>query len=208
MKIVQMICAGLGLTLLGGPTSAFSQESPQTPEKDAHAPGAHAEDGAALYARYCALCHGADREGYAADHAPSLRSKQLMGSAPGSYLWTSISYGRPNTAMAAFQDSLGGPLSHDAQHALMDWLLEESGHERTPVEDTPVVGTPANGATVYTRHCAECHGARGEGGTGTALANPVFLATASDAFIRHTIAHGRDGTPMKAYVDAVRDSNQ
>ena len=28
-------------------------------------------DGAGLYARYCALCHGADREGHAADHAPS-----------------------------------------------------------------------------------------------------------------------------------------
>ena len=95
-----MICAGLGLTLL---RANLPSRAPQTPEKDAHAPGAHAEDGAALYARYCALCHGADREGYVADHAPSLRSKQLMGSAPGSYLWTSISYGRPNTAMAAFR---------------------------------------------------------------------------------------------------------
>ncbi|MEC8194158.1 MAG: c-type cytochrome, partial [Myxococcota bacterium] len=39
--------------------------------------------GAKLYERYCALCHGADREGYAADHSPSLRSPELMGSAPG-----------------------------------------------------------------------------------------------------------------------------
>lgn len=205
VKSFQTMCAVVWMAVLGCSTSAFSQELSKTNEKNTHAPGAHAEDGAALYARYCALCHGADREGYAADHAPSLRSAQLMGSAPGSYLWTAISYGRSNTAMAAFQESLGGPLSHDAQHALMDWLLVESGHERTPVDDAPVVGTPANGASIYTQHCAECHGARGEGGTGTALANPVFLATASDAFIRHTIVHGRDGTPMQAYAAALTE---
>jgi hypothetical protein len=31
-----------------------------------------------MYAKYCALCHGKDREGYAADFAPSLRSHSLM----------------------------------------------------------------------------------------------------------------------------------
>ena len=89
----------------------------------------------------------------------------------------------------------------------MDWLLEESGHERTPVEDTPVVGTPANGATVYTSiaRSAMVHAAREAQVRHWRI--PCFY-TASDAFIRHTIAHGRDGTPMKAYVDAVRDSNQ
>ena len=34
--------------------------------------------GEALYARYCALCHGADAEGYAADDAPSLRRPLLI----------------------------------------------------------------------------------------------------------------------------------
>ncbi len=169
------------------------------PKEDAHAAGAHAHDGAAIYARYCALCHGADRQGYAADDAPSLRSSQLMGAAPGSYLWTAISYGRPDTPMAAFQDTLGGPLSHDAQHALMDWLIKESGVKRKPVKDKPVVGDPVKGQKVYKKHCAECHGSRGEGGSGTALANPVFLATATDAFIRHTVENGRDGTPMLAF---------
>ena len=109
------------------PVEASKQEGSPASTADSHAAGASTQDGAAIYARYCALCHGADRQGYAADEAPSLRSPQLIGAAPGSYLWTAISYGRPNTAMAAFQDSLGGPLSHDAQHALMDWLIEESG---------------------------------------------------------------------------------
>lgn len=163
----------------------------------------HGVDGAAVYARYCALCHGDDREGYAADNAPSLRSPQLMGAAPGSYLWSAISYGRPNTPMAAFQDTLGGPLSHDEQHSLMDWLIKESGVVRAPVADVPVTGDAEQGQAIYTKHCAECHGENGEGGTGTVVAHPVFLATASDAFIRYTIAKGRDGTPMMAYGDTL-----
>ena len=48
-----------------------------TPEKQAHGAGAKHYNGEKLYERYCALCHGADREGYAADHAPSLRSPEL-----------------------------------------------------------------------------------------------------------------------------------
>lgn len=31
-----------------------------------------------MYAKYCALCHGKNREGYAADFASSLRSHALM----------------------------------------------------------------------------------------------------------------------------------
>jgi len=160
-------------------------------------------DGATLYARYCALCHGADREGYAADEAPSLRSPELMGAASGGYLWTAISYGRPGTPMAAFAEDQGGPLGHDAQHVLMDWLLEASGVEHDPVDDDVVDGDAAVGERVYGEHCATCHGARGNGGSGTALANPVFLATASDAFLRHTITHGRTDTPMPSFADTL-----
>lgn len=186
---------------------AESGAKKQEEAKTAHAPHAKNLDGAAIYAQYCALCHGANREGYAADEAPSLRSPQLMSAAPGSYLWTAISYGRPNTPMAAFQDTLGGPLSHDAQHALVDWLIEESGVKRKPVKDRPVNGDASLGEAVYKGHCANCHGARGEGGTGTALANPVFLATASDAFIRHTVAKGRDGTPMLGFEGMLSDED-
>jgi len=171
-----------------------------------HAPDAHAQDGAAIYARYCALCHGDNREGYAADEAPSLRSPELMGAASGSYLWTAISYGRPGTPMAAFEDSQGGPLSHDAQHALVDWLMEESGVEWDPVVDTPVLGDATLGEVVYGTRCADCHGQQGEGGTGTALANRVFLATASDSFLHYTIKNGRTGTPMQAYSSVLTDT--
>lgn len=51
---------------------------------------------------------------------------------------------------------------------------------------------------MYASHCAQCHGAEGEGrrtGNATALNNQDFLATASDAFIRTAIAEGRVGMP-------------
>lgn len=163
-------------------------------------------DGAALYARYCALCHGDDRQGYAADDSPSLRSPELMGGASNGYLWTAVAYGRPGTPMAAFSDAQGGPLSHDAQHVLLDWLVASAGVPRAPVEDAVVTGDTTLGATVYAEHCASCHGAKGEGGTGTALANPVFLATASDAFLRATVAQGRTGTPMKGFAGTLSDA--
>ena len=179
MRNPRTILLAFFLALAGTPP-AHAQEA--TPSGKATTSGGHGHghghgvDGAAVYARYCALCHGADREGYAADNAPSLRSPQLMGAAPGSYLWSAISYGRPNTPMAAFQDTLGGPLSHDEQHSLMDWLIKESGVLRAPVADVPVNGDAEKGKAVYAKHCAECHGENGEGGTGTVVAHPVFLA--------------------------------
>ena len=36
------------------------------------------EYAAGLFEKYCSLCHGKDREGYAADHAPSLHSHSLL----------------------------------------------------------------------------------------------------------------------------------
>ena len=129
-----------------------------------------------------------------------------MGSAPGGYLSTAISYGRPGTAMSAFEDTQGGPLSHRDIHTLLDWLIFEAKVDRTPVWDEPVRGDATKGAEAYAAHCAECHGDQGQGGSGTALANRVFMATASDAFIRYSIAKGRTGTPMAAFENTLTET--
>ena len=59
-------------------------------------------DGAPLYDRYCALCHGKDGKGYAADNAPSLVNPTFLESATDSFIASSIREGRPGTAMAAY----------------------------------------------------------------------------------------------------------
>ncbi len=73
---------------------------------------------------------------------------------------------------------------------------------------SPALAAP-DGAKLYGRNCAACHGANGEGSKGTgvtflrsrdlpimapALHNPGFLAAATDAMIKATLLHGRKGT--------------
>jgi cytochrome c oxidase cbb3-type subunit III len=55
---------------------------------------------------------------------------------------------------------------------------------------------------LYAQNCAGCHGAGGKGGAAFALADPVFLAIADDAAIRHTAAAGVSGTPMPAFAQS------
>jgi cytochrome c oxidase cbb3-type subunit 3 len=55
---------------------------------------------------------------------------------------------------------------------------------------------------LYGKNCAGCHGVDGRGGAALALANPVFLAIADDAVIRHTAANGVSGTPMPAFAQS------
>jgi cytochrome c oxidase cbb3-type subunit 3 len=55
---------------------------------------------------------------------------------------------------------------------------------------------------LYGKNCAGCHGVDGRGGAALALANPVFLAIADDAVIRHTAANGVPGTPMPAFAQS------
>lgn len=53
--------------------------------------------------------------------------------------------------------------------------------------------------TLYATNCAGCHGAEGRGGAALGLANPTYLAIASDDVLRHAIANGIPRTPMPAF---------
>src|ERR1700761_7902702 len=63
----------------------------------------------------------------------------------------------------------------------------------------------SRGAALYARMCAVCHGPSGEGYAADhapALAQPNFLASASDAYLRKAVARGRAGTTMSAWSQA------
>lgn len=162
----------------------------------------HAEG---MYLKYCALCHGDNREGYAADNAPSLRSHSLMATAQSSnFLRYAIQYGRANTAMAGYYQEQGGPLEFIEVELLLKWLNESSGvEEPVKLSREPVTGDVQLGEKIYSNKCATCHGAKGEGISAPALGNPMLLATATDDFLRYAIAEGRDGTPMVAFKDSL-----
>ena len=72
------------------------------------------------------------------------------------------------------------------------------------LECDPIVLGPkeAHGKETYDRMCAVCHGASGEGykaDQATALAQPDFLGSVTDDFLRAAITMGRDGTTMSAW---------
>jgi cytochrome c oxidase cbb3-type subunit III len=57
-------------------------------------------------------------------------------------------------------------------------------------------------AALYGQNCAGCHGKDGKGGAALPLANPVYLAVASDDIIRHAVASGIRGSLMPAFASS------
>ena len=54
-------------------------------------------------------------------------------------------------------------------------------------------------ASLYRKNCAGCHGNDGKGNTALALANPVYLAIASDDTLRRATTVGIKGSLMPAF---------
>ena len=156
---------------------------------------------ASNYQKYCSLCHGANREGYANDHAPSLRSKSLFESGVPHSILRPMSYGRQGTAMAGYLDDVGGPMTLDETWDLTYWLFWQSGAERVKLSENPVVGDVEAGEKIYQQNCVSCHGAEGEGINAPALGNQSALTHNKDEFIRYAIEKGRDGTPMQSFAE-------
>jgi cytochrome c oxidase cbb3-type subunit 3 len=167
-----------------------------------------APDGAKLFSRYCAACHGANGDGGV---GVPLSLHAFLDSVPDAYLHKTIRLGRPGRVMPAFRK-----LSDDEVDAIVGHVRgfahqPDKTHTAPKFSDQAVKGNATRGATLFARHCAACHGANGEGGTGTgvtmsrprdlpilapALNNPGFLAAAPDAMIKATLMKGREGTPM------------
>jgi mono/diheme cytochrome c family protein len=146
------------------------------------------ETGQALYQKYCKLCHAADGTGYAADNAPSLVSHHFLRSATDDFIAHGIRMGRPNTAMAAYGASRGGPLSEPEIDAIVAFLRSKGPHP-TPLPETPLRGDVGRGRLLFTEHCQECHGDASQRGNAVSLHNPEFLTHARPAFFRAVPPH-------------------
>jgi cytochrome c oxidase cbb3-type subunit 3/ubiquinol-cytochrome c reductase cytochrome c subunit len=158
-----------------------------------------AESGAALYGRYCALCHGDHGEGYRADRATALANPELLSIASDAYLRAAVANGRSGTTMSAWSRARGGPLDDQGIDALVALMRSWSTKPYASVDGRTVTGDPARGQPIYARECAHCHGDKGTGGPYLPLANPELLASASDGFLAASIERGRPGTPMPAF---------
>lgn len=154
--------------------------------------------GQELYTKYCALCHGATGEGYAADNAPSLVNSTFLESASPTFLREAIAKGRPGTAMAGYNKDVGGPLTRLEINTLVTWLRRDAP-PLLPLPSHPVGGNLSNGQRVYDKNCQSCHGTPDQRKDAVHLFNEQLLATASPSYLKHAIEKGRPGTPMEAW---------
>lgn len=167
-----------------------------------------APDGRELYIEHCSACH--QLEGQGGIGLPLWNAK--LQDVSDEYLRKTIRVGRPGRVMPAFQRM------SDAQvDAVVAFLRQRTETEGRSYSDDPVEGDPERGAALYAEHCVRCHGEDGSGegkGTGVTLsrdrsflvmpasiANPGFLASASDQMIRRVISVGRKASDMPAFGD-------
>lgn len=158
-------------------------------------------EGRALYLKYCALCHGKNAEGYAADHANALGNQAFLEIASPAFLRAAILEGRPGTPMSAWGKEHGGPLGPVEVDRLVAYLRSLAKKPLRAIDPAQRVGgDPIVGGVTYQRSCRICHGGSGEGTTrATSLTNPAFLRTVGDEYLRKTIVEGRPGTSMPPF---------
>lgn len=166
-----------------------------------------ANQGAALYATYCALCHGEKGEGYKADGANALNNPTFLRTATDELLYNGILKGRPGTTMSAWGQQAGGPLTETQANAIVAFIRTWQTQPSIDVHSETIEGKANRGELLYEFRCASCHGDKGQGGTHISINNPEFLSTASDGFLHYAITKGRPGTPMPAFGSTLTPQN-
>lgn len=168
------------------------------------------ELGERLYAENCAVCHGDDGQGRVgatlAKDWPSIRPDLLVKA--------TIENGIPGSPMPAWSLASGGPLAQEEIDAIVAYILtwQTGGPVSSPPTPTAfprpamtalpnVEGDPNNGAVLYDKNCAVCHGPEGKGRVGANLSKD-WSAIRPDLSIKSTISNGIPGSVMPAWSQA------
>ena len=157
----------------------------------------------ALYKEHCAACHGENGDGqsrarFGLDPPPrDFTSAASWDELSAERMRTSITYGRPGTAMVAWGKRLNA--------AQIDGLVQ---YIRTTFMQNPGPAAGLDGARLYKRHCAACHGDKGSGAQWTRNSlNPPprdFTADVSRTELSRermitSVTYGRPGTAMMSF---------
>jgi mono/diheme cytochrome c family protein len=161
-----------------------------------------------LFQQNCAGCHGTEGK---LGPAPALNDKLFLALVPDAELQTVISKGRPGTLMPPFANSDGGGLTAEQVRILAEGIKAHwGGVESDSAGAPPYLLQPTKagaaqskeGAQVFARACASCHGDHGKGGeTVGAINDPDFLALISDQALRRIVITGRPELGMPGYAD-------
>jgi cytochrome c oxidase cbb3-type subunit 3/ubiquinol-cytochrome c reductase cytochrome c subunit len=148
-------------------------------------------DPVALYSSNCAGCHGGN-----GTHGPAmtLADPVYLSIADDSVLRTTITSGRPGTAMSAFAQKEGGTLTDEQIDSIVGGIRTRwgSANRLAGVAAPPYAasgqGSPQQGHAVYTTFCASCHGRVGQPGS---ITDPAYLSLISDQGLRTVVIAGR-----------------
>jgi mono/diheme cytochrome c family protein len=177
-------------------------------------PADQVKDFGTLYATNCAGCHGADGK---LGPAPPLNDAIFLAIVPDAELLRVITEGRTvsptqKSPMPAFLRDKGGPLTAAQVKVLAGGIKERWGASKPKAGSLPAYLAPAEvnsakkgeGARVFARACAGCHGKQGQGGKNGeqqvgAINNQAFLALISDQALRRYAITGRPDLGMPAF---------
>lgn len=163
-----------------------------------------ATDGATLYGTFCAACHGPRGEGMrypGMTSFPAIGNPDFLAVASDRFVRESVRRGRPGRRMPAWGEKEGGLRPREID-ALVAYVRSLAPGVPSPDESRParwVAGDRTAGARLYQENCAACHGEKGQGVEGPALANRAFLASATDDYLVETIRRGRRETSMPSF---------
>jgi mono/diheme cytochrome c family protein len=183
------------------------------------------EEGARLYAKNCAACHGKSGEGgpnpgRANDLIPPITSSEFLGTRDNTTLQNIISQGQPDLGMNPFGSAHGGPLSDDQIDAIITYL--RSLEDTAPAAEEPVTPATAPAPTtsvaagpvsfsagvlpIFQAQCQACHNATTKMGgwdassydavTTTGDHGPVITAGDLKASLLARLILGSDGKLM------------
>ena len=209
----------LALLVAGLPGLAMAAQTPAIPD---------------IYTEYCAVCHGDSGDGktrarFGLNPPPrDFTSAQAWEELTPERMRTSIRFGRPGTGMVAWEhkftsEQIDGLVDYIRSHFMRppasQTLTQADPAQVTPEthpqahpqghsqEATPQPGAE-DGARLYKKHCAACHGDRGSGAQWTQYTlNPAprdFTAAAAHQELSRermitSVTYGRPGTAMMSF---------
>ncbi len=159
-------------------------------------------DGKSLFNMYCVACHTTGKDSVNDEvfkrTIPAIMNPAFLKAASNAYLKKVIEEGRAGTQMTAWKSAAAG-LTDREINTLVEHLTKDRPRERPDPFRSIAKGDTAHGRELYEVRCISCHGARGQGGVGLNLRNPIVQKEAEPDFLAITIRDGRAGTHMASF---------
>ena len=148
-----------------------------------------------LFNQNCSGCHGGDGKNGA---AMMLSDPVYLAIVDDDTLRSTISKGRPGTAMSAFAQKEGGMLTDDQINAIIRGIRERwsrpnaLGGDVAPPYAAKAAGDATRGQSVYDSYCSSCHGNVGRGGPKAgSIVDKSYLSLITDQGLRTVVITGR-----------------